>query len=91
MGFTAIALICPLYVEEEGIFDSENRRVASIFEVSNPQELLQIKPEIGEAENVVIDLLDWQVCLLLTAKDNLYHIKFVSDRKSTRLNSSHSS
>ena len=70
MGFTAIALICPLYVEEEGIFDSENRRVASIFEVSNPQELLQIKPEIGEAENVVIDLLDWQVCLLLTADDN---------------------
>ena len=78
MGFTAIALICPLYVEEEGIFDSENRRVASIFEVSNPQELLQIKPEIGEAENVVIDLLDWQVCLLLTADDNSYHIKFVS-------------
>lgn len=73
-----IALICPLYVEEGGIFDNENRRVATIFEVSNPQELLQLKPAKGEEENVVINLLDWQVCLLLTAKDNLYHIKFVS-------------
>uniref|UniRef100_A0A2N9GEW4 3-dehydroquinate synthase n=2 Tax=Fagus sylvatica TaxID=28930 RepID=A0A2N9GEW4_FAGSY len=59
--WSSIALICPLYVEEGGIFDSENRRVATVFEVSKPQELLQIKPEIGEAENVVIDLLDWQV------------------------------
>lgn len=73
-----IALICPLYVEEGGIFDKENRRVATIFEISNPQELLQLNPAKGEGENVVINLLDWQVCLLLTAEDNFYHIKFVS-------------
>lgn len=76
--FTVIALICPLYVEEGGIFDKENRRVATIFEISNPQEFLQLNPAKGEGEHVVINLLDWQVCLLLTAEDNLYHIKFVS-------------
>nr|XP_023914873.1 uncharacterized protein LOC112026419 isoform X3 [Quercus suber] len=58
--WSLIALICPLYVEERGIFDNENRRVATIFEVSNPQELLQLKPAKGEEENVVINLLDWQ-------------------------------
>ncbi|KAL0014110.1 hypothetical protein SO802_001179 [Lithocarpus litseifolius] len=59
--WSLIALICPLYLEEGGIFDNENRRVATIFEVSNPQELLQLKPAKGEEENVVINLLDWQV------------------------------
>ena len=43
-----IALLCPLYVEEGGIFDNENRRVATIFEVSNPKELLQLKPAKGD-------------------------------------------
>ena len=66
------------YVEEGVIFYCENRRVATIFEVLNLQELLQIKPENGEAENVGIDWLHWQVCLLLTAEDNSYNIKFVS-------------
>lgn len=46
--FTVIALICPLYVEEGGIFDKENRKVATIFEISNPQELLQLNPAKGE-------------------------------------------
>ncbi len=64
MGFTAIALISPLYIEEGGIFDGENRRVATIFGISNLQEF---QPANGQAENVVINLLDWQVGLLLTA------------------------
>jgi hypothetical protein len=66
-GFTAIALISPLYIEEGGIFVGENRRVATIFELSSPQELQQLQPANGQAENVVINLLDWQVGLLLTA------------------------
>lgn len=78
MWFTAIALISPLYAEEGEIFDSESKRVATIFEVSNPQELQQLQPAIGHAENVVIDLLDWQVCLLLDAHHNSYLMKFVS-------------
>ncbi|GMY13608.1 3-dehydroquinate synthase [Fagus crenata] len=41
-----------------GNFFCENRRVATIFEVLNLQELLQIKPENGKAENIGIDLLD---------------------------------
>lgn len=72
MRFAAIALISPLYVEEGEILDSENRRVATIFEVSDPQELQQLQPANAQAENVVIDLLDWQVCLLLIAHDNPY-------------------
>ncbi|XP_041004537.1 3-dehydroquinate synthase homolog isoform X2 [Juglans microcarpa x Juglans regia] len=59
--WSSIALISPLYAEEGEIFDSESKRVATIFEVSNPQELQQLQPAIGHAENVVIDLLDWQV------------------------------
>ncbi|XP_059449985.1 uncharacterized protein LOC132180980 isoform X2 [Corylus avellana] len=59
--WSSIALISPLYIEEGGIFDGENRRVATVFEVSNPQDLQQLQPANGQAENVVINLLDWQV------------------------------
>lgn len=58
-----MALIHPLLIQEGGIFDSDNKRVATILEVSNPKELEQLQPENGVAENVVVDLLDWQVSL----------------------------
>lgn len=58
-----MALIHPLLIQEGGIFDSDNTRVATILEVSNPKELEQLQPENGVAENVVVDLLDWQVRL----------------------------
>lgn len=78
MSFTAIALISPLYAEEGEIFDGESKRVATIFEVSNPQELQRLQPANLHAENVVIDLLDWQVCLLLGVLPYSYLMKFVS-------------
>lgn len=59
---TAIALIDPLFIKEGEVFDSAERRVGTIFEVSTPQELQKLQPADEEAENVVIDLLDWQVC-----------------------------
>ncbi|PON40404.1 3-dehydroquinate synthase [Trema orientale] len=61
--WSSIAVISPLYIEEGGIFDSENGRVGSIFKISNPRELelLQVQPGNGLAENVVVDLLDWQL------------------------------
>lgn len=60
--WAAIALIHPLFIQEGAIFDGENRSVATILEVSNPQELERLQPDKGLGENVVVDLLDWQVC-----------------------------
>lgn len=61
-AYTAIALLDPLFIKEGEVFDSGDRRVGSIIEVSTPQELQQLQPADGQAENIVIDLLDWQVC-----------------------------
>ncbi|KAL6139717.1 hypothetical protein ACLB2K_058019 [Fragaria x ananassa] len=51
----------PLFMKEGGIFDSKNTRVATVFEVFSPEELEQLQPENWVGENVVVDLLDWQV------------------------------
>ncbi|EXB94290.1 3-dehydroquinate synthase [Morus notabilis] len=59
--WSSIAVISPLYLEEGGIFDGENKRIGSIFGISNNQELELLQPEKGLGENVVVDLLDWQV------------------------------
>ncbi|KAM5581445.1 hypothetical protein ABKV19_010590 [Rosa sericea] len=59
--WSSIALIDPLLIKEGGIFDCQNTRVATVVEVSNPKELEELQPENGVAENVVVDLLDWQV------------------------------
>ncbi|BBH00332.1 hypothetical protein Prudu_010293 [Prunus dulcis] len=59
--WSSIALIHPLFIQEGAIFDGENRSVGTILEVSNPQELEQLQPDKGLGENVVVDLLDWQV------------------------------
>ncbi|CAB4275054.1 unnamed protein product [Prunus armeniaca] len=59
--WSSIALIHPLFIQEGAIFDGENRSVATILEVSNPQELEQLQLDKGLGENVVVDLLDWQV------------------------------
>jgi hypothetical protein len=61
----AFSFINPLFIEEGEVLDGENKRVATIFEVSTPQELQQLQPENGHAENVIINLLDWQVWMLL--------------------------
>ncbi|KAK9272850.1 hypothetical protein L1049_003228 [Liquidambar formosana] len=59
--WSSTALICPLFIEEGELFDSEKRRVATISEVSSPEDLQQLQPADEQAENVIINLLDWQV------------------------------
>ncbi|KAL9427362.1 hypothetical protein AB3S75_029537 [Citrus x aurantiifolia] len=61
IDWSTIALLDPLFIKEGEVFDSGDRRVGSIIEVSTPQELQQLQPADGQAENIVIDLLDWQV------------------------------
>ncbi|KAK9271896.1 hypothetical protein L1049_002261 [Liquidambar formosana] len=58
--WSSTALICPLFIEEGELFDSEKRRVATISEVSSTEDLQQLQPADEQAENVIINLLDWQ-------------------------------
>ncbi|KAM7510009.1 hypothetical protein LguiB_008884 [Lonicera macranthoides] len=59
--WSSIPLICPLFIKEGELFDNDDRRVATFSEISSPQQLKQFQPEVGLPENVIIDLLDWQV------------------------------
>ncbi|KAL2523427.1 3-dehydroquinate synthase [Forsythia ovata] len=61
LEWSSIALIYPLFIEEGNLYDSEQRRVATLFEISSPQQLEKLQPLNEEAENVVVDLLGWQV------------------------------
>ena len=58
---TGIALIHPLFIEEEKLFDGEGRRVATFYEVSSLQQLQLLQPVDKQPDNVIINLLDWQV------------------------------
>ncbi|CAK8533552.1 unnamed protein product [Lathyrus sativus] len=59
--WSSIAVICPLFLGEGEILDAQNKRVATVFDVSTPEELEGIRPEDEQAENIVVNLLDWQV------------------------------
>ncbi|CAI0453344.1 unnamed protein product [Linum tenue] len=59
--WSSIALIRPLFIKEEEVLDSEKRRIATVFEVSTPQELQLLNPERAKADNVIVDLKDWQM------------------------------
>ncbi|WCJ20788.1 3-dehydroquinate synthase [Euphorbia peplus] len=59
--WSSIAMIHPLYIEEGEVLDGENERVATVFRVSSSEELLQLQPENAQTENIVFDLLDWQI------------------------------
>lgn len=54
----------PLFVEDGEIVDNEKKRVATFFEISSPQQLEQLQPIDDQAENLVINLVDWQVFTL---------------------------
>ncbi|KAH1076044.1 hypothetical protein GLYMA_19G020800v4 [Glycine max] len=58
--WSSIAVICPLFVNEGEVLDGQNKRVATIFDVSTPEELEELRPENEQAENIVVNLLDWQ-------------------------------
>lgn len=59
--WSSIAVICPLFASEKDILDAQNKKVATIFDVSTPEELERLRPEDEQAENIVVNLLDWQV------------------------------
>ena len=64
--YTAMALIYPLFIEEGELFDNERRRVATFSEISCPEQLEQLQPKDEQAENIIVNLLDWQVFLSIT-------------------------
>ncbi|KAF7802961.1 3-dehydroquinate synthase [Senna tora] len=59
--WSSIAVICPLFIGEGGIFDGQKNRVARVFDVSSPEELERLTLEEDQSENIVVNLLDWQV------------------------------
>ncbi|KAK6155111.1 hypothetical protein DH2020_009359 [Rehmannia glutinosa] len=58
--WSSIALLFPLFIEEGGLFDGEHMKIASFFEISSPEQLEKLQPLNEQAENVVVNLLDWQ-------------------------------
>ncbi|KAJ6793239.1 Uncharacterized protein M6B38_111725 [Iris pallida] len=60
--WSSIALIHPLFIEGTQIFDEQNTRVATLWDVSSPQELELLQPNDGQEDNMVINFQgDWQV------------------------------
>ncbi|KAL8471551.1 hypothetical protein ACS0TY_028982 [Phlomoides rotata] len=59
--WSSIALLRPLFIEEGGIFDGDHTKVATFIEVSSPEQLENLLSLNDQAENVVVNLLDWQV------------------------------
>ncbi|EYU34096.1 hypothetical protein ABFS82_08G021300 [Erythranthe guttata] len=59
--WSSIALLYPLFIEEGGLFDGEHKKIAAFFEISSPEQLEKLQPLDELADNVVINLLDWQV------------------------------
>ncbi|KAL8172363.1 hypothetical protein V2J09_024167 [Rumex salicifolius] len=59
--WSSIALIKPLFIKDGELIDEESRRVATFNEISSPQQLEQQLLMDGLSDNVVVDLLDWQV------------------------------
>ncbi|XP_054803143.1 uncharacterized protein LOC129306527 isoform X2 [Prosopis cineraria] len=59
--WSSIAVICPLFIGEGEILDGQRNRVATVFDVSTPEELERLRPEDELAENIAVNLLDWQV------------------------------
>ncbi|KAL3629347.1 hypothetical protein CASFOL_026569 [Castilleja foliolosa] len=58
--WSSIALLYPLFIEETGIFDGEHIKIASFLEISSPGQLEKLEPLNEQAENIVVDLIDWK-------------------------------
>lgn len=63
-GFVAaIALTRPLFVDGSEIFNEEDKLLASIYDVSSPQQLEKLQPDDDDLDTVVINFSgEWQVC-----------------------------
>ncbi|XP_042436468.1 3-dehydroquinate synthase homolog isoform X1 [Zingiber officinale] len=59
--WSSIALITPIFIHGKDLLDEQSRKIASLCEVSSPQELEVLQPNT-EAENIVITFQnEWQV------------------------------
>ncbi len=61
----AIARIRPLYLEGGQFLDKEKKKVAVLGQVDTGEEQQNLAALLGQAEVVVMDALDWQVCMCL--------------------------
>lgn len=59
--WSSMAFIYPLFLEGGDVFDSERRRIAVCSDVSSPQQLEKLQPLDELADNIIVNLLDWQV------------------------------
>ncbi|KAJ9561994.1 hypothetical protein OSB04_007154 [Centaurea solstitialis] len=59
--WSSIALINPLFIEDKRLLDNDDKLVATFSEISSPEQLEQLQPAYEHADNVIVDLLDWQV------------------------------
>nr|KAJ0186430.1 hypothetical protein LSAT_V11C900474330 [Lactuca sativa] len=59
--WSSIALINPIFIEDKSLFDNKDKLVSTISEISSPQELEQLQSAYEHADNIIVDLLDWQV------------------------------
>ncbi|KAL8251265.1 hypothetical protein R6Q59_034958 [Mikania micrantha] len=59
--WSSITLMYPLFIEDNRVFDDGRKLVATFSEISSPQQLEQLQPLYEYADNVIVDLLDWQV------------------------------
>lgn len=50
-----------MFIEDKKVIDGIGNVVASVFTVSTPEELGNLKIENEETENIVLDFLDWKV------------------------------
>jgi len=64
-GVAAIARIRPLYLEGGQFLDNEKKKVAVLGQVDTGEEQQNLAALLGQAEVVVMDALDWQVCMCL--------------------------
>ncbi|XP_051119681.1 uncharacterized protein LOC127243614 isoform X2 [Andrographis paniculata] len=61
LEWSSTALLFPLFIEGEGLFDGEHSKVAAYYEISSPEQLQKLQPFNEDVENVVVDLLNWKV------------------------------
>ncbi|VVB04375.1 unnamed protein product [Arabis nemorensis] len=58
--WSSISLMDTLFIDEKQVSDGAGKVVAAVFEVSTPAELQKLKIENEQAENVVLNFLDWK-------------------------------
>eukprot|EP01018_Ginkgo_biloba_P004013 Gb_37826 [translate_table: standard] len=61
--WSSIAKIVPLFINDGQLYDSESKQVAILAEVSSSVQLQELHAMVGQVENIVINCLDWQVCI----------------------------